>query len=163
MDAPGLADAWQTGGAPMDAEAQAPQFRIQAGRFFMLPKYENTTRPKLVKSLGCTMQLTGQRPGRRRLAWTPGNQKDSATAYSKADRLFIVSPLTGWTDSTITRYLAQNAIPEHPARPRAPGLSAVCFAAAARNSLIPAFPYSAGNAPIYGAGSWWRPAPARLS
>ncbi len=71
---------------------------------------------KLVKSLGSTMQLTGQRGQADDALRGLRAIKDTATAFNKADKLFIVSPLTGWTDSMITRYLAQNAIPEHPAK-----------------------------------------------
>lgn len=71
---------------------------------------------KLVKSLGCTMQLTGQRGQSDDALRGLRAIKDGATAYNKGDKLYVVSPLTGWTDSMITRYLAQNAIPEHPAR-----------------------------------------------
>lgn len=71
---------------------------------------------KLIKSLGYEMQLTGQRGQADDALRGLRAIKDGAAVYVKSDKLHIVSPLTGWTDSMIMRYLSQNKIPQHPAK-----------------------------------------------
>lgn len=71
---------------------------------------------KRVKALRCDMQLTGQRGQADDALRGLRAIKDGATAFNKADKLFIVSPLTGWTDSMVCRYIEQNELQEHPAK-----------------------------------------------
>jgi 3'-phosphoadenosine 5'-phosphosulfate sulfotransferase (PAPS reductase)/FAD synthetase len=71
---------------------------------------------KLMRSLGFEMQMTGQRGQADDALRGLRTLKDSAMHYVKADRLFICNPLTGWTDTMIRRYIAQNTLQEHPAK-----------------------------------------------
>ena len=71
---------------------------------------------KLTRKLGIDMQLTGQRGQQDDALRGLRAIKDGSTVYVKTDKLHIVSPLTGWTDIMIRRYIEQNHLQEHPAK-----------------------------------------------
>lgn len=71
---------------------------------------------KLMRSLGYDMQMTGQRGQQDDALRGLRAIKDGAAVYVKSDKLYIVSPLTGWTDTMITRYITQNDLRQHPAK-----------------------------------------------
>ena len=73
---------------------------------------------QLIRDLGCTAQLTGQRGqqddqvrGKKALDYGPIH-------YVKADKLTVANPLDGWTDTMTARYTAEARLPQHPARRR---------------------------------------------
>lgn len=69
---------------------------------------------KLCRSYGIDCQLTGQRGQVDDRLRGMRVALDGCSHYVKADRMTIVNPLTGWTDTMIQRYITQNAIPLHP-------------------------------------------------
>ena len=71
---------------------------------------------KMTKTIGCDSQITGQRGGQDDALRGLRAIKDGASVYVKTDKLHIVSPLTGWTDCMIRRYIEQNRLKEHPAK-----------------------------------------------
>lgn len=75
---------------------------------------------RLVKTLGCTLQLTGQRGGVDDSLRGMRAFKDGAFHYVEADHLTICNPLLGWTDMMIRRYTQRHDLPRHPARRLAP-------------------------------------------
>jgi len=71
----------------------------------------------LTKSLGCKVQLTGNRGGaeaRIRGRW----MLEDAIRWNKQDKLWIAAPLCGWTNLGVNIYTRQHGLRQHPARRR---------------------------------------------
>ncbi len=71
---------------------------------------------RMTKQLGATLQFTGQRGNQDDRLRGMRSIKDGTIKYVKADKLYVCSPLDGWTDTMIRRYTQQNNLPIHPAR-----------------------------------------------
>lgn len=72
----------------------------------------------LTHTLGCDSQLTGQRGAQDDRLRALRAHKDGSSHYVKADKLHIISPLTGWTDGMVQRYIRQHTLERHPAKTR---------------------------------------------
>jgi len=72
----------------------------------------------LTRSLGCDSQLTGQRGAQDDRLRALRAHLDTASHYVKADKLWIVNPLTGWTDNMVGRFIRQHNLERHPAKAR---------------------------------------------
>ena len=76
--------------------------------------------------LVCTKAFTPPATYKPIVIWTdtqmeyPGSRtlKDGQLFYQQRDRIWIVNPLTGWTDAEIQGYIKQHKLEEHPARTR---------------------------------------------
>jgi len=71
---------------------------------------------KLTKSLGCSIQLTGQKGKIDDSLRGLRTIKDREMFYQKKDNLWIANPLIGWTDADIAAYSKKQNLPQHPRR-----------------------------------------------
>ena len=69
---------------------------------------------KLLKDLGFTHHFTGQRGNQDDALRGMRSIKDETIKFIKQDKLFIINPLDGWTDTMIRRYTEQNNLQGHP-------------------------------------------------
>ena len=69
---------------------------------------------KLTRSLGCGIQLTGQRGQVDDNLRGLRNKKDHLMSYQQRDKIWIANPLDGWTDGEIGYYKETRGLPEHP-------------------------------------------------
>ena len=72
----------------------------------------------LTRSLDCDSQLTGQRGAQDDRLRALRAHKDGTSHYVKADKIHIINPLTGWTDSMVGRFIRQHNLERHPAKQR---------------------------------------------
>lgn len=72
----------------------------------------------LARNLGLELQITGQRGSQDDGLRGLRTLKDGNIFYQQRDRLWIVNPLTDWTDAEIQGYIKQHKLEEHPARTR---------------------------------------------
>ena len=72
----------------------------------------------LARNLGLELQITGQRGSRDDSLRGLRTLKDGNLFYQQRDRIWIVNPLTGWTDPEIQGYIKDHHLEEHPARTR---------------------------------------------
>ena len=72
----------------------------------------------LARNLGLELQITGQRGSQDDSLRGLRTLKDGHIFYQQRDRLWIVNPLTDWTDSEIQGYIKHHKLEEHPARTR---------------------------------------------
>jgi hypothetical protein len=72
----------------------------------------------VVKRLGFHMQYTGQRGQVDDSLRGMRDFKDGTLLFNQADKLWICNPRSGWTDMMIRRYIAENKLPQHPAKAR---------------------------------------------
>jgi 3'-phosphoadenosine 5'-phosphosulfate sulfotransferase (PAPS reductase)/FAD synthetase len=72
----------------------------------------------LARNLGLELQITGQRGSQDDSLRGLRTLKDGHIFYQQRDRLWIVNPLTDWTDAEIQGYIKQHKLEEHPARTR---------------------------------------------
>lgn len=69
---------------------------------------------KLIKQLGFTHHFTGQRGNQDDALRGMRSIKDETIKFIKQDKLYIINPLDGWTDTMIRRYTEQNRLEAHP-------------------------------------------------
>jgi len=72
----------------------------------------------LARNLGCSLHITGQRGQRDDGLRGLRTLKDGTLFYQQRDRIWIVNPLTGWTDPEIQGYIKKHKLEQHPARNR---------------------------------------------
>ncbi len=72
----------------------------------------------LTRALGCDSQLTGQRGAQDDRLRALRAIKDGTSHYVKADKLHIISPLIGWPNGMVQRYVRQHKLERHPAKAR---------------------------------------------
>lgn len=73
---------------------------------------------RLTKNLGAKVQLTGQRGSGESILRRHRAHLDGALAWNERDRIWVASPLEGWTDQDVAGYTRARALEEHPARAR---------------------------------------------
>jgi len=72
----------------------------------------------LARNLGLELQITGQRGSRDDSLRGLRTLKDGQLFYQQRDRIWIVNPLTGWTDPEIQGYIKHHKLEQHPTRTR---------------------------------------------
>lgn len=72
----------------------------------------------LARNLGLELQITGQRGSRDDSLRGLRTLKDGNLFYQARDRIWIVNPITGWTDPEIQGYIKEHKLEQHPARTR---------------------------------------------
>jgi 3'-phosphoadenosine 5'-phosphosulfate sulfotransferase (PAPS reductase)/FAD synthetase len=70
----------------------------------------------LTRNLGIRVQLTGQRGHVDDQARGLREHLDGALVWQQRDKLWIASPLTGWTDADVSGFSKERALEEHPAK-----------------------------------------------
>lgn len=71
---------------------------------------------RLTRNLGAVVQLTGQRGRTDDRLRGLREHLDGALTWQARDRMWIASPLTGWTDEDVRGYARACGLPEHPAK-----------------------------------------------
>ena len=73
---------------------------------------------RIVKNLGARLQITGQKGKADDQARGLRSLKDGPLFFQRAHGIYILNPLTGWTDPEVAALAAERGLPRHPARDR---------------------------------------------
>jgi len=72
----------------------------------------------MARNAGCQLQITGQRGSTDDLIRGLRAHQDGPIHYQIEKRLWIVNPITGWTDADVRAYITAYSLDEHPAKAR---------------------------------------------
>jgi phosphoadenosine phosphosulfate reductase len=72
----------------------------------------------MARNAGCALQITGQRGSTDDLIRSLRAHQDGPVHFQVESRLWIVNPITGWTDADVRAYITAYGLEEHPAKAR---------------------------------------------